>query len=157
MTNTMEERISFQEVPQELFGGMNKSEMYLKSSGFDLKLMELVKYRVSQINGCAFCLDMHHKEAIHRGETELRLHSLAAWRDCPFYNEREKAAFAFAETLTNANKEEVSNEVHDNLLKHYTREEIAILTLCITQINGWNRINKAFHTVPGLYQVGQYD
>ncbi|MEN7547596.1 carboxymuconolactone decarboxylase family protein [Rapidithrix thailandica] len=152
----MKERISFQELNQEMFSGMYKSEAYLHKSGFDLKLLELVKYRVSQINGCAFCLDMHHKEAIHMGESELRLHSLAAWRECPFYSEKEKATLAFAEALTQANQQGVEDDLFEQLQAFYSKEEIAVLTLGITQINAWNRINKAFLTTPGEYKVGQF-
>ncbi|MFC4874927.1 carboxymuconolactone decarboxylase family protein [Negadavirga shengliensis] len=152
----MTERISFVELDSKLFDGMNRTEMYLKKSGLDLKLLELIKYRVSQINGCAFCLDMHHKEAIHMGESELRLHSLAAWKECPFYDEKERAALAFAETLTLAARQEAGDEVFDELARHFSKQEIASLTLAVTQINAWNRINKAFGTIPGAYQVGQY-
>ena len=153
----MTERISLQELNPGFLAGLNKSEAFLKKSGFDLKLLELVKYRVSQINGCAYCLDMHHKEAIHMGETELRLHSLAAWRECPFYSKQEKAVFAFAEALTHANHQEVGDEVFEKLERFYSKEEIAVLILGITQINAWNRINKAFRTIPGNYVVGQFE
>lgn len=152
----MTERIGYQELAPGLLQGMNKTESYLKKSGFDLKLLELVKYRVSQINGCAYCLDMHHKEAIHLGETQLRLHSLPAWRECPFYSDQEKAALAFAEALTNANQQEVEDEVFEELQAFFSKEEIALLTLGITQINAWNRINKAFRFTPGNYTVGQF-
>ncbi|MGI9542416.1 MAG: carboxymuconolactone decarboxylase family protein [Cyclobacteriaceae bacterium] len=152
----MEERISYYELPQEFLEGLHKTEAYLKSSGLDLKLLELMKYRISQINGCAYCIDMHHKEAIHLGETELRVHSLAAWRECPFYDEKERAVLAFAEVLTIANLNAVEDEVYDNLSKFYSKVEIAILTLGITQINTWNRINKVFRSTPGQYKVGQF-
>lgn len=153
----MKERISREEVSQKPFEGMYKTEFYLKNSGFDLKLLELIKYRVSQINGCAYCLDMHHKEAINMGESQLRLHSLAAWHECPFYEEQERVALAFAESLTNANLREVSDDVFIALEKHYSKEEIVILTIAITQINGWNRVNKSFLTTPGNYVLGQFD
>ena len=153
----MSERISYRELNPKLFEGMNKTEAFLKKSGFDLKLMELVKYRISQINGCAFCLDMHHKEAIHLGESELRLHSLSAWRDCPFYSEQEKTVFAFAEALTFPNHYQELMKFLKNLQSLYSKYEIAILTICITQINAWNRINRAFRTTPGNYIVGQFN
>lgn len=153
----MSERISYRELKPGLLDGMNKTEVYLKKSGLDLKLMELVKYRISQINGCAFCLDMHHKESLHLGESELRLYSLAAWRDCPFYSEKEKAVFAFAEVLTYPDHHGEDDEVFEKLQQFYSKDEIAILTLCITQINAWNRINRAFRTTPGNYIVGQFN
>ncbi len=153
----MSERISFSALKPKLFKGLNDTEVYLKSTGFDLKLLELLKYRVSQINGCAFCLDMHYKEATHLGETQLRLHSLPAWRECPFYEKHERAALEYTEALTNMNFEDVNNTIYNNLAAHYSTEEIATLTIAITQINAWNRINVAFRTTPGNYKVGQYD
>lgn len=153
----MTERISYQDVDPNLFSGMYKTEHYLKKSGMDLKLLELVKYRVSQINGCAYCLDMHHKEAIHMGETELRLHSVAAWRDCPYYSPEERAAFAFAEALTQVDRNEVDEEVFEGVAAHFTKDQVAVLTVAITQINAWNRINRAFRTTPGNYKIGQFD
>lgn len=152
----MEERISFQELDPSLLNGMNQSEVYIRKSGFDLKLMELIKYRVAQLNGCAFCLDMHHKEAIHSGETELRLHSLSAWRDCPYYSDKERAALAYAEVLTNIADQEVSEEIYEQLASFYTKHEIALLTLIVTQINSWTRMTKAFRITPGNYAVGQF-
>jgi AhpD family alkylhydroperoxidase len=152
----MTERIANQDVNKGLMDGLLKSEYYLKKSGLDLKLIELMKYRVSQINGCAFCLDMHHKEAIHMGETALRIYSLAAWRECPFYSEKERAVFAFAEALTLASQKDITDEVYQNLEKYFTKAEIADLTLAVTQINTWNRLNKVFRPVPGNYVPGQY-
>ena len=133
-----------------------KTEFYFKKSGADLKLLELMKYRISQINGCAYCLDAHHKESIHMGETEQRLHSLAVWRECPYYTDRERAALAFAEALTNTSREEVNDELFTTLEGLFTKAEIADLTVAIAQINAWNRINKAFRTTPGNYKVGQF-
>lgn len=153
----MKERISRKEISQKSFEGMYVTESYLKKSGFDLKLLELVKYRVSQINECAYCLDMHHKEAINMGESELRLHSLAAWRECPYYAENERAALDFAESLTNANQVGVTDKIFVELEKHYSKEEIVTLTIAIIQINGWNRLNKVFLTAPGNYVLGQFD
>jgi AhpD family alkylhydroperoxidase len=152
----MSERIANQDVNKGLMDGLMKSEFYLKKSGLDLKLIELMKYRVSQLNGCAYCLDMHHKEAIQMGETELRIHSLAAWKECPFYSEQERAVFAFAEALTLASQKDITDDIYHNLEKHFTRAEIADLTLAVTQINSWNRINKVFRPIPGNYVPGQY-
>lgn len=90
------------------------------------------------------------------GEEELRLYSVPVWRECPFYSEREKAALRFTEVLTNANREEVTDEVFDKLQQHFTKEEIVVLTLAISQINTWNRINKTIRPVPGNYVVGTY-
>src|SRR5688572_7540905 len=152
----MTQGISFQEASKGLLDGLMKTEFYLKKSGLDLKLLELLKYRVSQINGCAYCLDMHHKEAINMGETQLRLYSLVAWKDCSYYTNKERTALAFAEALTNANQQDVDNNLFESLSGFFSRNEIADLTVAITQINSWNRINKAFRTIPGNYTPGQY-
>ncbi len=152
----MTERITLQTVPKGFADGLLKSEMYLKKSPLDHKLLELVKYRVSQINGCAFCLDMHHKEAIAMGETEQRLHSVAAWRECPYYSEKERAALAFAEALTHIAQRDIDDALYASLTKVFSTEEIADLALGIAQINSWNRLNRAFQTIPGGYKVGQY-
>lgn len=152
----MEQRISYEEVSPNTFAGLNKTEAFLKTSGFDLKLLELIKYRVSQINGCAFCLDMHHKEAIDKGESELRLHSLPAWRECPYFQDYERASLAFAEALTNINLTGISDEIYEELERFYSKQEIATLTMAISSINTWNRINQTFRTVPGNYEVGQF-
>jgi AhpD family alkylhydroperoxidase len=153
----MTQRISYQDATKGLWDGLLKTEMYFKKSGLDHKLLELVKYRVSQINGCAYCLDMHHKEATHMGETELRLHSLAAWREAPFYSDAERAALALAEALTFAHQQDVSDDLYNALTKFFSKAEIADLTVAVAQINSWNRINKAFRTTPGEYKVGQFN
>lgn len=152
----MTARITLQDVSKGFAEGLLKSEFYLKKSPIDHKLLELIKYRVSQINGCAFCLDMHHKEALALGETEQRLHSVSAWRECPYYSEKERAALAFAEALTHVSQRDIDDELYESLTRVFSKEEIADLTLGIAQINSWNRINRAFLTVPGNYKVGQY-
>jgi AhpD family alkylhydroperoxidase len=126
---------------------------YLKKSTLDAKLGELINFRVSQINGCAYCLDMHAKDARAHGETEQRLYGLSAWREAPFYTDREKAALAWAEALT---KVHVSDEVYAQAKKHFSDEELVDITLLITTINTWNRINIAFPHGVGTYEVGQF-
>lgn len=152
----MEERISYEDLGSKLMKELSNIDYQLKKSGLDLKLMELVKYRVSQINGCAFCLDMHHKEIIEMGEEELRLHSLPAWRECPFYSDKERAVLAFAEAVTETGKE-IDHDIFDPLKDFFSKQEIAALTIAVTQINTWNRVNKVFRTTPGNYTVGQFD
>jgi len=148
----MAERISYQDTSKGYGDGLMKSEQYLKNVSLDHKLIELAKYRVSQINGCAYCLDQHHKEAIHLGEQELRLHSLAAWRECPFFDEKERAVLAYAEALTKVDHNNMQ-KVFDDVAAHFSKAEVADLTLVISQINTWNRINIAFGTIPGNYKV----
>jgi AhpD family alkylhydroperoxidase len=152
----MTERISFQETSEGFIDGLMKTAFYLKKSGLDPKLLELLNYRVSQINGCAYCLDMHHKEAIHLGESELRLHSLAAWRETPYYTDQERAALSLAEVLTLVPQREVEESVYEILSKFFSKAQIADLTLSIALINAWNRLNKTFRPIPGNYAIGQH-
>jgi AhpD family alkylhydroperoxidase len=145
-------RISFNEA-QGPIEALQKVQKYVDSLGIDKKLLHLLRFRVSQINSCAYCLDMHFKEGIHDGDTALRLISVSAWRETPYYSPAEKAALAFAETLTRLPEEEDSDHIHDELSKYFSKEEIANLTLAIVQINSWNRITRSFGTEPGKYKV----
>ena len=151
----MQPRVSFQEIHPILYDGLKRIEKYTKSV-LDPKLAELVKYRISQINSCAFCLDMHYKEAIHHGEEELRLHSLPAWRECPYYTNEERAVLAFAEAVTKPSDFGLSDTIYDELAKFYDKEKIVALTAAIIHINSWNRMNFVFRPVPGNYKVGMY-
>ena len=150
----MQQRISFQETPKGFLDGLMKTGMFIGNSGLDPKLLHMLEYRVSQINGCAFCLDMHHKDAIHKGESEQRLHGLPAWRESPWYSDAEKAALQFAETLTS--NCETDDATYEALTRHFTKEQIATLALSIVTINSWNRLNKAFRTTPGTYKVNEH-
>jgi AhpD family alkylhydroperoxidase len=152
----MTERINHQELPKGFLDGLMKSTLYLKNSSLDPKLLELLNYRVSQINGCAYCLDMHFQDAMKLGETPLRLHSVIVWSECPFYTEKEKAALAFAEALTNANQQDVDDKIFNTLSSFFTKDEIAHLTLAVIQINSWNRLNKTFKPIPGNYKPGMH-
>jgi AhpD family alkylhydroperoxidase len=124
----------------------------VKKSTLELALLELVKTRVSQINGCAFCLDMHTKDARAAGETEQRLYLLSAWREAPFYTERERAALAWAEAVTVLERQQVDDAVYEQVCRSFSEEEVAVLTLAIIEINGWNRLAISFHSKPGSYQ-----
>ena len=146
------ERISFKDLPQGLAQVMLKTQEYVDNSGLDEKLLHLIRMRVSQINSCAYCLDMHFKEGIADGETPLRLFSVSAWRETPYYTPVEQAVLAFAETLTRLPEEHNSDHILDELNKYFDKHEIAKLTLAIVQINSWNRIVRAFGTTPGNYQ-----
>ena len=147
------ERISLNEAPAGMAQVVLNVEQYLTKSGLGKKLVCLLKFRASQINSCAYCLDMHFKEAIHAGETEKRLYSLSAWRETPYYSPKEKAALAFAEILTRLPEEKESEHIHDELSKYFSKQEIAYLTLIVAQINLWNRLVRSFGTVPGNYKV----
>lgn len=147
------ERISYQELPSDLLSALLKGQHYVDTSGIDHKLLHLIKMRVSQINSCAYCIDMHFKESIADGETPLRLISLTAWRETPYYTPKEEAVLAFAERLTKLPADEHSDDIHDELSKHFSKKEIALLTLAIIQINSWNRLVRSFGNVPGKYEV----
>ena len=127
-------------------------ETYIRGCGLEPSLLELVKTRASQINGCAFCLDMHTKDARHRGETEQRLYCLSAWHETPFYTNRERAALEWTEALTLISEFDVSDDLYQRTLQHFTETELANLTLAVVAINGWNRIAISFRAEPGSYQ-----
>jgi AhpD family alkylhydroperoxidase len=126
---------------------------HLKKSSLGAELMELVEFRVSQINACAYCLDMHAKEARAKGETEQRLYGLSAWRETPYYTDRERAALAWAEAVTAC---DVPDELYSKVVAHFSDEEMIDLTLVVTTINTWNRLNLAFPNIPGSYKVGMF-
>ena len=130
---------------------------YLKNrSLIETNLRELVEYRVSQINGCAYCLDMHSKDLRHGGETEQRIYLLSAWRETGLYTTREKAALGWAEAVTKLEHQEVPDEVYEVAKKEFSDEELIDLTLAVTAINTWNRFNIAFRTPAGSYEPGQW-
>lgn len=147
------ERISHNELPDGLIQAMLHVQSYVDKSGLDPLLLELMRMRVSQINSCAYCLDMHHKLALHHGETIQRLVSVSAWREAPYYSEKEQAVLEFAERLTNLPEEKHTANLHERLLKHFTKSEIALLSLAVTQINSWNRLMASFGTVAGNFKV----
>jgi len=126
---------------------------HLHQSTLGVELIELVDFRVSQINKCAYCLDMHSKEARAKGETEQRLYGLSAWRECPYYTDRERAALAWAEAVTAA---DVPDETYNRVKEYFTETELIDLTLAVTAINTWNRINLAFPPAVGTYKVGMF-
>jgi AhpD family alkylhydroperoxidase len=124
---------------------------------FDSKLLDLVRMRASQINGCAYCLDMHSKDTRANGETEQRLYGLDAWREAPYYTDRERAALEWTEALTLVSQTHVPDEVYERVRPHFTEEELARLSLAIVAINGWNRLNVAARTVAGGYVPGSLE
>ena len=127
-------------------------EAYVQDSGLEKSLLELIKTRVSQINGCAYCLDMHTKDARAAGETEQRLHTLCAWRETPFFTPRERAALAWAEATTLIADAEVDDALYDDMRAHFDEKEMVDVTLAVAAINSWNRLAIAFHAEPGSYQ-----
>lgn len=145
------ERISYGDIPKGMFEHLQKIEVYIKESSIDNQLLELIKLRVSQKNGCAYCVDMHHKELKKTGETELRLSSVCVWEETPYFSEKERAVLTFADTLTKLQRTPIPDAVYNSLLQFFDKKEICILTLAITQINTWNRLMKTFLFTPGNY------
>jgi AhpD family alkylhydroperoxidase len=147
------ERINFKAVVPAAYRAMLALESYIHECQLEESLLELVKMRVSQINGCAYCLDMHSKEARAAGETEQRLYVLSAWREAPFYSDRERAALAWTEAVTLLSGTHVPDEVYQFARKHFSEEELVNLTMVIVAINGWNRLEVSFRGVPGSYRA----
>lgn len=148
----MKERLDPRKVVPEAMQAMSSLHGYVNKCGLDHRLLELVKLRASQINGCGWCIDMHTKELRAGGESEQRLYLISAWREAPFYSERERAALAWAEALTLLTGGDVPDEVYASARAQFSEEELVKLTLAIVAINGANRINVAFRRVPGSYQ-----
>ncbi|MBD8487152.1 carboxymuconolactone decarboxylase family protein [Echinicola sp. CAU 1574] len=149
----MKERIAYQNLPKGLYNAMMSPQNYVDQCGIDLGLLELIRMRVSQINSCAYCMDMHFKEGIEAGESALRLFSVSAWRETPYYSPQEEAVLEFTEKLTRMAEEEHSHDIHEKLDQYFSKEEIANLTLAIIQINSWNRLVRSFGFIPGQYKV----
>jgi AhpD family alkylhydroperoxidase len=149
----MQSRIDPEKIAPGVFKAMAALEMYTrKSSGLEPALLELVKMRASQINGCAYCIDMHSKDARAKGESEQRLYALNAWRETPFFTDRERAAMAWTEAITLISQTHAPDSLYEEVRKSFTEEQLAQLTLAIVTINGWNRLAIAFRSVPGTYQ-----
>jgi AhpD family alkylhydroperoxidase len=148
----MKQRINYAEVGKGAVRAMYGLETYLTKCGLEPSLLHLLKFRVSQINGCAYCLDMHSKDLRAAGESEQRLYLLDAWREAPFYTERERAALAWAEAVTLVTEGHVPDEVYEQARGQFNEEELVNLTLAVVAINGWNRLSIAFRVEPGSYQ-----
>jgi AhpD family alkylhydroperoxidase len=148
----MKPRLNYIELSPKGFGAMLALETYVRQSGLDHRLLELVKIRASQINGCAYCLDMHTKDARAAGETEQRIYALNAWRETPFFDDRERAALAWTEAVTLVGEGHVPDEVYAATSQHFNQEQLVHLTFAVVAINGWNRLAIAFRSEPGTYQ-----
>jgi len=148
----MKARLDPRNVAPEAMEAVSHLHAYVRNCGLDHKLLELVKLRASQINGCAWCMDMHSKELRAAGEDEQRLHVLSVWRECPFYTERERAALAWTEALTLLSQGNVPDDAFALARSQFSEQDLVKLTLAIVAINGANRINVAFRTVPGSYR-----
>jgi AhpD family alkylhydroperoxidase len=149
----MQPRLNGQTAAPGAYRAMLDLEMYVRRSlHLEPSLLELIRMRASQINGCAYCIDMHSKDARADGETEQRLYALSAWRETPFFTDRERAALAWTEAVTLISDGHVRDEIYTDARERFTEEELVNLTMAIVTINGWNRLAIAFRAVPGEYQ-----
>jgi AhpD family alkylhydroperoxidase len=149
----MEPRIDYSKYALEAQKALFAMEKYIATCGLDHKLIHLIKMRASQINGCAFCIDMHSKDARAIGETEQRLYELDAWRETPFYTDSERAALEWTESLTLVSETHVPDEVYENVRKHFSEKETVDLSLIVGMINLWNRLAISMRAVPGEYKA----
>ena len=154
---TMKARMDFRKASPQGAKAVGELHAFVKRCGLDHMLLELIKLRASQINGCAHCIDMHTKELRAGGESEQRLYLLNAWEESPFYSDRERAALAWTEALTLITDGHVPDAVYEQTRTQFSEEELANLTLAIIAINGANRLNIAFRTVPGSYRVARQE
>jgi AhpD family alkylhydroperoxidase len=148
----MESRLDHAAVAPAALTAMLGLEKYVRSSGLEHSLLDLVKLRASQLNGCAYCLDMHWKDARARGETEQRLYLLDAWRESPGYSDRERAALAWVEAVTHISEGHAPDDVYEAARAQFDEKELVDLTMAIVAINGWNRLAIAFRAPAGEYQ-----
>jgi AhpD family alkylhydroperoxidase len=148
----MEQRLNYAHLAHGALAALRELETYVRSSGLETSLLELVRMRASQINGCAYCLDMHSKDARAAGETEQRLYALNAWEETPFYSDRERAALAWTEAVTLVSQTHVPADVYELARTQFSDKELVDLTVAIAAINSWNRMAISFRAEPGTYQ-----
>jgi AhpD family alkylhydroperoxidase len=147
----MDQRINYGKVAPEGIRALDGLETYLRGSGLDPGLLDLIKTRASQLNGCAYCIDMHTKDARAASETEQRLYALSAWQETPFYTDRERAALTWTEAVTLISQGSVPDALYEEVRRHFSEKELVDLTLALVAINGWNRLGISFRAVPGTY------
>lgn len=148
----MKTRLNYAKAAPGIYDAMDALDQYLGTCGLEEPLLHLVRLRASQINGCAYCLDMHWKDLVATGEKEQRLYSLDAWRECPYYTERERAALAWTEAVTRIADGHVPDAVYQEVGPHFSEKELSDITLTVATINAWNRLSIAARLVPGAYQ-----
>jgi AhpD family alkylhydroperoxidase len=148
----MKARINYAKAAPGVYDAIDALEQYLQKCGLEESLLHLARLRASQVNGCAYCLDMHWKDLRAIGETEQRLYSLDAWRECPYYTDRERAALAWTEAVTLITNGHVPDSVYEEVRPHFSEKELSDLTLALAAINAWNRLSIAARIVPGGYQ-----
>ncbi len=148
----MQRRLDYSKTSPGALQAMYALERFVRQSGLEPGLLELVKLRASQINGCTYCVDMHTKDARAHGETEQRLYAVVVWREAPFFTDRERAALAWTEAVTLVSRDQVPDEVFELVRKHFSEKELVDLTMAIVAINGWNRLAISFREPAGSYQ-----
>ncbi len=148
----MTQRLRYAQVVPEAHRAMRALEDYVKSTSLEPRLLELVRLRASYLNGCAYCVDMHTKDARAEGETEQRLYAVPVWREGPFVTPRERAALAWTEAVTQLGREGVPDDVYEEARAQFTEAELVQLTMAVVTINGWNRLAVAFRSEVGTYQ-----
>jgi AhpD family alkylhydroperoxidase len=148
----MKQRLEYWKVAPGGYKAMTSLEAYIRESGLDKSLLHMIKLRASQINGCAYCIDMHWKDARAAGETEQRLYGLDAWREAPYYSDRERTALEWTEALTNITEGHVPDSVYEAVRSHFSDKELADLTWAVAAINAWNRVSIALRSEAGKYR-----
>lgn len=148
----MGQRLNYAKVAPAGYNALDALDTYVENCALEPLLKELVRMRASQLNGCAYCLDMHSKDARAQGETEQRLYGLTAWREAPYYSPRERAALLWTEEITLIGETHASDAVYEEVRQHFTDEELVNLTLAIITINAWNRLAVSFRSQPGHYK-----
>ena len=151
----MKPRLEHWRVAPGGFKAMSSLEAYLRESGFERALLHMVKLRASQMNGCAYCIDMHWKDLRAAGDSEQRLYGLDAWRESPYYSDRERAALEWTDAVTYITAGHVPDEVYESVRPHFSEKELADLTMAVATINAWNRLAISSRTVPGTYKAPQ--
>ena len=151
----MNTRLNYGKIAPGAYEAMDALDRYLQTCDVERSLIMLVQLRASQINGCAYCLDMHWKDLCAHGEHEQRLYSLDAWRECPYYTDRERAALAWTEAVTLIADDHVPDALYQEVKPHFSEKELADLTLAMAAINAWNRLSIAGRLTPGTYQPAQ--
>lgn len=147
----MQQWIRYSKIAPEGFRAFLGLENYVKQCGLEESLLELVRIRASQINGCGFCIDAHTKDARAEGESEQRLYCLSAWGETPFYSDRERAALAWTEAVTKISVNQVPDDVYERAITYFSEKELVDLTMAVVAINGWNRLAISFNAQPGSY------
>lgn len=152
MPALLESRIDFDALAGEASRALSSLDAFVARSGLETSLLYLIQLRASQLNGCAYCLDMHTKDARALGEQEQRLYTLSAWRETPFFTDRERAALAWTEAVTQVADGHVADAVYDHVREEFDEAEVAVLTAAVAAINAWNRVAISTRMVPGDYE-----